>query len=122
MLEVIGMSKKFYELYEFRYCNGGCGNPDCQEERKTLLFYGVENLCKYEAQKICNNESSLITYPMMTAVEMLPDWKQFNLHFVTPSGLKGIRKFKCEEVKSGEDANDGIPPKDKSLGILPTIL
>jgi hypothetical protein len=37
---------------------------------------------KYEAQKICNNESRLITYPMVTAVEMLPDWKRFNLHFV----------------------------------------
>ncbi len=34
---------------------------------------------------------------MVTAVEMLPDWKRFNLHFVTSSGLKSVRKFKCEE-------------------------
>lgn len=95
------MVHKFYELMEIRNCNGGCGKFDCNEERQTILFYGIEPLCKYEAQKICNNESSLITYPLVTAFEMLPDWKRFNLHFVTLSGLKGVRKFKCEEVKSG---------------------
>lgn len=40
--------------------------------------------------------------------------------------IEYAKKLKCNskmEVKSGDDANDdGIPPKDKSLGILPTIL
>jgi len=110
------MAQKFYQLIEFRYCNGSCGNPDCNEERKTLLFYGIEPLCKYEAQKLYHHESSLITYPdYVIAVEILPDWKRFNIHFGMPSGLKGVRKFKCIEVKSGCDANDdGIPPNNNS--------
>ena len=42
---------------------------------------------------------------------------------MTKSGLKGKRKFKCREVKSGENANDdGIPPNNKLLGILPNEL
>jgi hypothetical protein len=119
------MVQKFYRLVEFRYCGGGCGNLDCNEERQTLLFYGIEPLCKYEAQKLYNRESSLITYPdYIIAVELLPDWKRFNIQFGTRSGLKGIRKFKCEEVKAGSnaDCHDGIPPNNKLLGILPNEL
>jgi len=86
---------KQYELIEFHdgdYYENGI-------DRETILYNDIEPKVKLEAQKIMNEVSKLIKFPFVTGVEVLPDWKRFNLCFVTNNGLKGKRHFRCVEVK-----------------------
>lgn len=102
-------------------CNGKISYSECMKKLNFLYKKRVMiDDCWFNNQK---RGSVKPIYWTAEECKMFGDSCRANNVAVMQNQHKGLdRIYKALEVKSGDDANDGIPPKDLSLGILPTIL
>ncbi len=86
---------------------------DNQEKAEIIIQIGqdrVRNICS-----ICHKKMDIKNYH----IQLCKSCRRTQLNIELDKVLKKVTK---QEDQDGNTTNDGIPPKPKDLGILPTII